>query len=647
MNRLGLFLCFDSDGIIDEYVTYLLDDIIQNLSDLCIIVNGDLSPESREILEQYSTDIMTRPNIGFDAGGWRDAMIEHIGFKKLQEYDEVILFNDSFFGPLYPFKEMFDVMDAKNIDFWGITVHGDAPNARDLCPYGYRPRYLQTYFLAFRKNLIKSKEFQKYWSELPNYQDFNNLAFKHEGVFTRYFSDLGFKWEAYVDTADIEGPIEKAMSFHTFNMYDMVVNRRLPVIKRKAFKLPRKLHLRYNAGKYISSTMEYIDNHTSYDVSLIYKYFLRTMDHDTFSNTLNSVSIIPKDNTITRCSDKKIVVIAHLYYDDLWEYAYNYLKNVPEYMDIIITTDTEDKKEFFEEHILKPLKNKSQVIVVNARGRDMSGLLVGCKDIIKDYDYFCFMHDKKSEAKEYVTVGASFRDILWDNMLSSPNYIESIVNQFDENPNLGLIVPPKIYHGTYFFSYVNKYWTLCFEEAQDLLERMNINVAISKENPPISIGNCYWAKYDALKPLFDLDLDYEDFPEEPMPNDGTISHALERIYGYVAASQNYYSKIVMTEEFGRVELFNYEYMMSSVLSVSKKSRNNQIVFNRSFEGFINTLPRALNASNPAKLKKLQKENKKLKQSLKENQDKVESLENELEKLKNSTSIFSRISSKFK
>ena len=232
-------------------------------------------------------------------------------------------------------------------------------------------------------------------------------------------------------------------------------------------------------------------------------------------------------------------------------------------------------------------------------------------------------------------------------MLASSDYIESIVNQFDENPNLGLIVPPKIYHGTYFFSYVNKYWTLCFEEAQDLLERMDIDVTITRENPPISIGNCYWAKYDALKPLFDLDLDYEDFPEEPMPNDGTISHALERIYGYVAASQNYYSKIVMTEDFGKVELFNYEYMMSNVLSVSKKSRNNQIVFNRSFEGYINTLPRALNASNPAKLKQLQNENKKLKQSLKAHQNKVKSLEKELEKIKKSNSIFSKISSKFK
>jgi len=631
MNRLGLFLCFDSEGTIDDYVTYLLDEMMKHISDLCIIVNGELSLESKLILAEYSTDILIRPNIGFDAGGWRDAMVDYIGFDKLQEYDEVILFNDSFFGPIYPFKEMFDTMDAKDIDFWGITVHGDAPNLKDLCPYGYRPRYLQTYFLAFRRNIIQSKHFQEYWSEFPNYKTFNYLAYKHEGFFTRYFSDLGFKWAAYVDTADIEGTIENAMSFHTYNMYDMVVNRRLPVIKRKAFKLPRKLHLRYNIARDLSSTIDYIDKHTDYDVSLIYKYFLRVFDHDTLANILNLVRIFPTENYLTEPSNKKVAVVTHLYYEDLWEYAYEHMKNIPEYVDVIITTDTQEKKQFFEENILGKLNNHSQVIVVNARGRDMSALLVGCKEILKDYDYFCFMHDKKSEGKEYITVGASFRDVLWNNMLASPNYIESIIHEFDENPNLGLIVPPKIYHGTYFFTYVNKYWTLCFDEAQKLLERMNINTKITRERPPIAIGNCFWAKYDALKPLFDMDLDYEDFPEEPMPYDGTINHALERIYGYVAAGQRYYSEIVMTEEFSRVELFNYEYMMDNVLTASKKSKNSQIVFNRSFEGYINTLPRALRDTvNRDTVKQLRKENQELRDSLEECQEEIKQLQDQIE-----------------
>ena len=50
-----------------------------------------------------------------------------------------------------------------------------------------------------------------------------------------------------------------------------------------------------------------------------------------------------------------------------------------------------------------------------------------------------------------------------------------------------------------------------------------------------------------------------------MPGDGTISHALERIYGYVAASRGYYSEIVMTEEYGRSEMFNFNYMLTSTM----------------------------------------------------------------------------------
>ena len=141
-----------------------------------------------------------------------------------------------------------------------------------------------------------------------------------------------------------------------------------------------------------------------------------------------------------------------------------------------------------------------------------------------------------------MTVGASFRDTIWENMLASEDYINSIIKDFDDNDNLGLIVPPPVYHGTYFNAYSHKYWVSCFDLVEGLLEDMDIECVASKNEPPLSIGNCFWAKVDAFKPLFDLNLDYEDFPSEPMPNDGTISHALERVYGYVVASQRYYTE---------------------------------------------------------------------------------------------------------
>lgn len=567
----------------------MLDDILTNLDDLVIVSNGPLNQESMAGLSRYTNhDIVIRSNVGFDAGAWRDVMLD-IGFERICEFDELILFNDSFFGPIYPFKEMFDKMDSADVDYWGITNHGEAPNSRDMCPYGYRPRYIQTYFLAFRKNLVESNEFQQYWANLPNYETFEDLAFKHGAVLTKYFEDLGYKWKAYVESQDLEEGRDKAMSFHTYDMYNMVVNRGLPVLKRKAFKLPRDIHLRYNMASDISNTMKYLKENTDYDTSMIYRYFLRTMEPSQLVDILNLVKIIPKKQQMTYSTDKKILIIAHLYYDDIWEYAFNYLKNIPSHIDILITTDSDYKKEFFNENIANNLENNVKVIKVEPRGRDMAALLVGSKDIVKDYDYFCFMHDKKSQGKEFITVGATFRDVLWENNLASPDYINGIIKEFDDNPSLGLIVPPRIYHGTYFYTYTNNYWTLCYDEVLDLLDRMEINSKISRDAPPLAIGNCFWAKYDALKPLFDLNWDYVDFPEEPMPADGTVSHALERIHGYVAASKGYYSEFVMTDEYARSELLNKSYMFSKTMKHIIANGGGFFEYRQGFFGFIHSI----------------------------------------------------------
>ena len=38
--KIGVFIFFDRDGIVDDYVTYLLDDLVNSLDDLIIILNS-------------------------------------------------------------------------------------------------------------------------------------------------------------------------------------------------------------------------------------------------------------------------------------------------------------------------------------------------------------------------------------------------------------------------------------------------------------------------------------------------------------------------------------------------------------------------------------------------------------------------------
>ena len=57
------------------------------------------------------------------------------------------------------------------------------------------------------------------------------------------------------------------------------------------------------------------------------------------------------------------------------------------------------------EQAFKQLNNNVQVIVIQNRGRDVSALLVATKKFIMNYDYVCFMHDKKVTQLKPETIG--------------------------------------------------------------------------------------------------------------------------------------------------------------------------------------------------------------------------------------------------
>ena len=71
----------------------------------------------------------------------------------------------------------------------------------------------------------------------------------------------------------------------------------------------------------------------------------------------------------------------------------------------------------------------------------------------------------------------------------------------------------------------------------------------------------FWARTDALSDLFAYKWDYDDFPEEPMPVDHTISHALERVFCYCAQNRGYFSKWAMPEGFAELYINNLSYRL--------------------------------------------------------------------------------------
>lgn len=572
--RMAIFFFYDRRGVVDGYVPYLLEDLKKNVDNIYIVCNGKLKESGKIILQKYG-EIEIRENSGFDVWAYKSAL-ENIGWSKLEEYDEIIMLNNTIMGPIYPFFETFEKMDKRDLDFWGLTKYFKInEDPFGYSPFGYLPEHIQSHWIACRKSMIVSKEFREYWTNIPRIDNYEQAVGKHESLFTKKFADLGYKWEVSVDMDDLRG----------YSGYPLLMcpkkllsERRCPIFKKRSFFHMEEDFLCNTAGEQTRELFDYLTYETKYDVELIWETLLANYNQYDIVKNLNLTYVLPtnqydKEIFGNQIFGKKIALIMHLYFEDLLEESYRYATSMPLNADVYLTTDTKEKKAAIEKVFSKLNCHKLEVRVIQNRGRDVSSLLVGVKDVIMNYDLVCFVHDKKTTQVHPGTAGASFAYKCFENTLSNKMYVNNVISTFANNPRLGLLTPPEPNHCS-FYTTIGFEWGPNYNITKRLAEELGLTVPMDEKKPPIApLGTMFWFRPKAMKPLYDRDWDYEDFPAEPNGVDGTLLHAVERVYPFVVQESGYYPAIGMTDKSAAMEYNNLRYYLRPY---------NQIVVNNGF-----------------------------------------------------------------
>lgn len=242
----------------------------------------------------------------------------------------------------------------------------------------------------------------------------------------------------------------------------------------------------------------------------------------------------------------KCVFVINLYYHETLDECCQYINRIP---DEIMVLCVSSKQTVIDDAIKKIYHKKTKYILKNNRGRDVSALLVTTRDIVKRYRYVCWLHDKKCKFNDEEEEVRKWYIGLWNNCAKSSNYIKNVVKIFEKNKKIGMLLPPEP-AGDYSYAWYGDAWTneknyiIC----KKLAEKYHLNVNIERETPPL-LATVMWARTDSLSKLLNIRWEYEDFPEEPMPIDGTISHALERCYSYFAQDAGYSVGTIMCESY--------------------------------------------------------------------------------------------------
>jgi len=245
---------------------------------------------------------------------------------------------------------------------------------------------------------------------------------------------------------------------------------------------------------------------------------------------LEKLPIVPPELRDTKEIEKlKIAVVVHAFYIDILEDIISAIDNIYPRPDLFISVsesvDVDEVGRFLKEHGYK----KYIIKKVPNRGRDVGPFLIEFSDAIKSYDLCCKIHGKKSlyAGKEQT----QWRNHLYHNLLGGREIVDDIVHAFAKDEKLGLLFSDN-YGMIPYWGYT---WLTNRPKVPGLLKKLkleSLSNVLEKSYIDYPAGTMFWFRPPALKQILDADFSYQDFPEEPIPNDGTIAHTLERLLAY-------------------------------------------------------------------------------------------------------------------
>lgn len=560
--RAMIYMFFNAHGEVPEYVPVKLRAFREHVDRLVVVCNGILMPEGREALDAVADEVHVRRNEGFDVWAYRAALVEYLGWDTLKGFDEVILANYTFYGPLFPLAEMFDAMGRRAVDFWGITGFvGPAPNF--FTNEGFIPSHIQSYFIVVGSRLLRSPEFRAYWEEMKPIRSYVDSVLEHETRFTEWFEARGFRHGLYCDPAQY--PVRQA----AYEAADLLVADRCPILKRKAF-FNDPLNVDASDVR-LREAVELVQQTSDYDVSLIWKDIARVAKPRDLYTNATLLEVLPDEGPPAEARPRRVAVMAHVFYPELLEELLPHLRNIPGPFDLLVTTSSAEKKDAIERRLAQePSITLKLVRVVTNRGRDVSALLIGLREEVLDggYELVCRLHSKASPQDTF-GMARHFKEHLYENLLASPTYVSKVLERFEREPRLGLMFPPTIHIG---YGTLGRSWFGNKPGAHHWAERLGIEVPFDDDTPLCAHGSMYWFRPRALAPLFKYPFKWTDFPEEPHYADGDLPHVLERLVVYAAHQEGFISRAVLTPRNAVKNYTSLEFKLHRLASERRAAR---------------------------------------------------------------------------
>lgn len=222
-------------------------------------------------------------------------------------------------------------------------------------------------------------------------------------------------------------------------------------------------------------------------------------------------------------SQKRILVVAHLYYRDLVAEVLESLTVIPEPFDLIVTLPNWGGSEII--HRVCVAYPETLFYKASNRGRDVGPFVDLLPIILKNnYDAVLKVQTKKGyfqNGKLRLELGEIWRQEAFAALLGSTDRVATILDAFRTDLGLNMIGP------TPYFQALTNY---PYQDDGDLAELL----LDQPQDEGFFAGNMFWVRPACLAALLPLSILH--FAPEDGASDGALAHFIERIFGQSADS---------------------------------------------------------------------------------------------------------------
>src|SRR5450432_2943984 len=240
--------------------------------------------------------------------------------------------------------------------------------------------------------------------------------------------------------------------------------------------------------------------------------------------------IFPTGNVrIAKTSALRVALHGHYYFPELIDEFLDRVVQNKTSIDLFLTTAGPEQAHAIKKSLRKFRIKNAEIRVVSNRGRDIGPFLKMFRNHESIYDVIGHIHGKKS-THVAVEVGDRWREFTLQHLLGGSHPMADVIlDQFAGDSTLGLVFPED--------PHLND-WDENRQVADSLAKRMRIRRPLPTHFD-FPVGTMFWVRPKALRPMFELNLAARDYPEEPLPIDGTILHALERLLPFAVEKSGY------------------------------------------------------------------------------------------------------------